>query len=80
MQSVGMSVRRVDAIAKVCGKAKYVDDIYERDMLHAKVFRSEVANGRVKKIDVSKAKALPGVETVVTLRGCSKHTFPPVTL
>ena len=76
MQIVGMSVRRVDAIAKVCGKAKYVDDFYESDMLHAKVFRSEVANGRVKRIDVSKAKALPGVEAVVTYEDVPKHTFP----
>ena len=30
---VGKSVSRVDAIAKVTGKAKYTDDFSERDML-----------------------------------------------
>jgi xanthine dehydrogenase molybdenum-binding subunit len=76
MQIVGKCVRRVDAIAKVRGQAKFVDDFYERDMLHAKVFRSQVANGRVRRIDVSKAKALPGVKTIVTYEDVPKHTFP----
>lgn len=74
--SVGKSFPRVDGMAKVTGKAQYVDDIYERNMLHAKVFRSTIANGRVKKIDVSKAKSLPGVEAVVTYEDVPKHTFP----
>jgi xanthine dehydrogenase molybdenum-binding subunit len=39
-----------------------VDDIYEKNMLHAKVFRSTIANGCVKNIDISKVKALPGIE------------------
>ncbi len=74
--SVGKSFPRVDGMVKVTGKAQYVDDIYERNMLHAKVFRSTIANGWVKKIDISKAKALPGVEAVVTYQDVPKHTFP----
>ncbi|WP_206812384.1 xanthine dehydrogenase molybdenum-binding subunit XdhA [Paradesulfitobacterium ferrireducens] len=63
---VGKSVQRVDAVAKVTGKAKYTDDFYERDMLVGKILRSPYAHAKVKKIDVSKAKALPGVEAVLT--------------
>jgi len=74
--SVGKSFPRVDGIAKVTGKAQYVDDIYEKNMLHAKVLRSTIANGWVKNIDVSKAKALPGVEAVVTYKDVPEHTFP----
>ncbi len=74
--SVGKSIPRVDGIVKVTGRAQYVDDIYEKNMLHAKVFRSTIANGWVKKIDVSKARALPGVEAVVTYADVPQHTFP----
>jgi xanthine dehydrogenase molybdenum-binding subunit len=76
MQSVGKDFPRIDGVAKVCGKAKYVDDFFEKDMLHAKIFRSTIANGWVKKIDVSKVKAMPGVEAVITFEDVPKHTFP----
>lgn len=76
MYSIGKSVPRVDGMAKVRGSAKYVDDFFERDMLSAKVFRSTIANGWVKKIDVEKAKVLPGVAAVVTFEDVPKHTFP----
>jgi xanthine dehydrogenase molybdenum-binding subunit len=76
MESVGKSIPRIDGIAKVCGKAKYVDDFFHADMLHAKIFRSTIANGWVKSIDVSKAKAMAGVEAVVTYEDVPKYKFP----
>ena len=63
---VGKSVNKVDAIAKVTGKAKYTDDFSERDMLVGKILHSPYAHALIKSIDVSKAKALPGVEAVLT--------------
>lgn len=74
--SVGESIPRLDGFAKVTGKAQYVDDMYEKHMLHAKVFRSTIANGWVKNLDVSKARALPGVTAVVTYQDVPAHTFP----
>lgn len=65
---VGKSVRRVDAVAKVTGKAKYTDDLSERNMLIGKILHSPYAHAIVKSIDVSKAKALPGVEAVLTYK------------
>jgi len=59
-------VTRKDAVAKVTGKAKYADDFFERDMLVGKVLRSPYAHAVIKNIDVSKARALPGVEAVIT--------------
>ena len=76
MQAIGKNVRRIDAVAKVRGQAKYVDDLTTKDVLVAKVFRSTIANGWVKRIDTSKAAALPGVEAVVTYEDVPKHTFP----
>ena len=79
---VGKSVRRVDAIAKVTGKANYTDDFFERDMLVGKILRSPYAHAVIKAIDVSKAEALPGVEAVLTYKdvpqikyGTSGHPY-----
>lgn len=63
---VGKREIRKDAVAKVTGRAKYADDFFERDMLVGKVLRSPYAHAIIKSIDVSKARALPGVEAVIT--------------
>ncbi|NIS88548.1 MAG: molybdopterin-dependent oxidoreductase, partial [Woeseiaceae bacterium] len=63
---VGASIPRVDAADKVTGRAKYTADIYLPNMIHGKLLGSPIAHGLIKKIDVSKAKALPGVLAVLT--------------
>lgn len=63
---VGTSVPRLDAVAKVTGRAKYADDYLERDMLIGKVLRSPYGHANIKSIDTSEAKALEGVEAVIT--------------
>ena len=73
---IGESVQRLDAVAKVTGKAKYADDFFERDMLYGKVLRSPYAHAIVKNIDISKAKAMPGVEAVITHKDLPKLKFP----
>ena len=44
---VGKSVSKVDAIAKVTGKAKYTDDFFERDMLVGKILHSQIGRAHV---------------------------------
>ncbi len=63
---IGRSVPRLEGRAKVTGRAEYVHNLRLPRMLHAKVFRSVVPHGRIKSIDVSAARALPGVHSVVT--------------
>ena len=64
---VGKSVPRVDAFEKVTGAAKYVDDMaFGPGLLYGKIVHSPVAHALIKKIDTSKALALPGVKAVVT--------------
>lgn len=63
---IGKSINRVDGYEKVTGQAKYAADFSEREMLVGKVLRSPYAHAIVKNIDVSQAKALPGVEAVLT--------------
>lgn len=65
-QVVGKPEKKVDAVKLVQGKPAFTADIEKRDMLVAKVLHSPHAHARIKKIDVSKAKALPGVAAVLT--------------
>ncbi len=73
--AIGKSVQRVDAVAKVTGRARYTDDFYIPGMLVAKYLRSTIAHGRVKRIDTSKAKRLAGVEAVYTYADVPQNKF-----
>jgi len=63
---VGHSQVRPDAIEKVTGEAIYTDDLEFDGMLVAKVRRAGVPHAIVKRLDISKAKALKGVAAVLT--------------
>src|SRR5712692_3050047 len=63
---VGRSLPRLEARAKVTGRAEYVHGMRLPGMLQGKIFRSTVAHGRIKRIDTSAAQKLPGVYRVVT--------------
>src|SRR5437870_5545206 len=69
---VGRSVPRLEGEAKVTGRAEYVHNLRLPGMLHGKIFRSTVAHGRIKRIDVSAARALPGVHRVITVDDVKK--------
>ena len=74
--AVGVSEKRVDAYEKVTGRAKYTDDLAEKNMLVAKVFRSTIANGVVKSIDTSEAEKIPGVVKIITCFDVPQYKFP----
>ncbi len=63
---IGRSLPRLEAREKVTGRAEYTHNLRLPGMLYGKVFRSTVAHGRIKSIDTSDAKAVPGVYRVVT--------------
>ncbi|HUF82650.1 MAG TPA: xanthine dehydrogenase family protein molybdopterin-binding subunit [Burkholderiales bacterium] len=63
---VGRSVPRLESWLKVTGRAEYVHNLRLPGMLYGKIFRSTVAHGRIRRIDVSAAQALGGVHRVVT--------------
>jgi CO/xanthine dehydrogenase Mo-binding subunit len=63
---VGRSLPRLEAREKVTGRAEYTHTMRLPGMLYGKIFRSTVAHGRIKSIDVSAAKKVPGVYRVVT--------------
>jgi hypothetical protein len=64
---VGRSVPRLEGRDKVTGRAEYTHTMRLPGMLLAKIFRSTVAHGRIKSIDTSAAKQVPGVLHVVTI-------------
>ena len=58
---------RIDVLEKVTGAAVYTDDLqFGNSLLFGRAKRSPHPHALIKKIDVSKAKALPGVKVVVT--------------
>ncbi len=66
LKQVGKPLRRVDALGKAVGATVYAGDFSMPNMLYAKVFRSPVPSARIVRLDVSKARALPGVACVLT--------------
>ncbi|HBY92917.1 MAG TPA: hypothetical protein DEP84_02970 [Chloroflexi bacterium] len=72
---VGKSVPVVDGVAKVTGQARYANDITLPGQLYAKTLRSPYPHARIVRIDTSKAKALPGVEAVLTADDMPPTTF-----
>jgi CO/xanthine dehydrogenase Mo-binding subunit len=63
---VGRSQPRLEAREKVTGRAEYTHNLRLPGMLFGKIFRSTVAHGRIRSIDTSAARAVPGVYRVVT--------------
>lgn len=63
---IGTSVKRQDLLDKVTGNAKYVGDMDMPGMLFGKIKRCNIAHANIKRIDTSKALALPGVKAVLT--------------
>ncbi|MEM9491810.1 MAG: xanthine dehydrogenase family protein molybdopterin-binding subunit, partial [Myxococcota bacterium] len=63
---LGREHRKVDAVDRMRGVARYADDIRLPGMLHGKIKRSPHAHARIAAIDTSRALAMPGVHAVVT--------------
>ncbi len=61
---IGKRITRLDGPLKSTGTAKYSFDVNRPGMLFAKVLRSPHAHARITSIDVSAAKAMPGVKAV----------------
>jgi aerobic carbon-monoxide dehydrogenase large subunit len=62
----GASIKRSEDPRILTGGGRYVDDIKLPEMLHAAFVRSPLAHARVLSVDVSAARALPGVVAAFT--------------
>ena len=65
---VGQNLRKVDGVKLVTGGAAFTDDIQIPGMLYGKILPSPHAHARIRRIDTTKARALPGVHAVLTYR------------
>src|SRR5437773_7533691 len=63
---VGRAMKRVEDPRLIKGLATYVDDIRLPGLLHAVILRSPHAHARIGRVDVSAARAIPGVVAVLT--------------
>jgi CO/xanthine dehydrogenase Mo-binding subunit len=64
--ALGSRLPRLEVREKVMGKAQYIADLYRPGMLHAALLGAPYAHARIKSYDVSAARAMPGVHTVLT--------------
>jgi CO/xanthine dehydrogenase Mo-binding subunit len=73
---IGRSMKRVEDPRLLTGHGSYVDDIHLPSMAHAAVLRSPHAHARIKSIDTSRAKSLPGVILVMTGTEAAEKSGP----
>ena len=64
---VGQKITRLEDDILLAGEANFIDDIKLDGMLHLAVVRSQLAHARIKSIDLSAAKELPGVAAVFVI-------------
>ena len=70
---IGHPLPKVDAWAKVTGETRFADDLVLPRMAYAKLLRAQHPHALIRRIDTTRAAALPGVYAVITGRD-----FPPV--
>jgi CO/xanthine dehydrogenase Mo-binding subunit len=66
LRQIGRSPVRHDVADKLTGAALYVSDMILPGMLYAQVKKSPHARAKIRRIDVSRAKRLPGVRAILT--------------
>jgi xanthine dehydrogenase molybdenum-binding subunit len=66
LKTVGKRVPKLDAVEKATGRALYIHDVKRPGMLHGKILYSRYPHARIARIDVSRARRLPGVRAVLT--------------
>src|SRR5438045_9183327 len=80
----GASIKRSEDPRILTGAGRYVDDIKLPGMLYAAFVRSPMAHARVLSVDVSAARALPGVVAALTgadveaMTGRGPHALMPL--
>src|SRR5947207_2104230 len=66
MHGIGERVRRTEDPGLLRGEGRYTDDLNEPEQAYAHIVRSPHAHGVLRKIDIEKAKSMPGVLAVYT--------------
>jgi aerobic carbon-monoxide dehydrogenase large subunit len=72
---MGHSVKRKEDPRFIRGKGTYVDDLQLPGILYLDIVRSPFAHAKLKKIDTSKALAIPGVLAVITGQDLAQYNL-----
>jgi CO/xanthine dehydrogenase Mo-binding subunit len=72
---VGKPLPRLDGGDTVSGRAAYTVDVLLPGMLYAKLFRSSLPHASIRRLDVSRARALAGVAAVLTAADVPRKRF-----
>ena len=75
MRNVGKGIQKKDAMSLVTGKPVYTDDLAPKDCLVVKVLHSPHAFAKIKSINTTIAKRIPGIEAVFTYEDVPKARF-----
>jgi len=65
---IGQAIRNVDSLEMITGKPLYGLDFYREGMLFAMIQRPQSFGMKLKSVDASAAKAMPGIVDVVTFK------------
>lgn len=65
---MGKSTTRIDSRAKVTGAARYSSDVQPDGWLYGMIFRSRWPAAHVTRVDIEKAKQIPGIKAAVVER------------
>ncbi len=70
-QAIGVRQPLIDGVEKVTGRARFTADLPATGALVGAILRSPVAHGTIRRLDVARARALPGVRAIVTGDECA---------
>jgi carbon-monoxide dehydrogenase large subunit len=73
---LGAPVKRREDLRFITGRGRYLDDITLPGMAHMAILRSPYAHARIRSIDRSAAKAMPGVLAVFTSADIPYNPLP----
>ncbi len=70
---VGRSVPRLEDIALLTGKGRFVDDMTKPGLLHAYFLRANIAHGLIRNFDTGAARTMPGVAAIYAAADIAPH-------
>src|SRR5919109_5501520 len=73
---IGQSVPRANAQRLLQGRGAFIDDLRFQRLAHVAYFRSPYAHARIRKLELSKARAAPGVIAVLDGRAVAEYCTP----
>ena len=75
---IGQSLPRLDGVEKAKGSFQYVSDHFPADCLKGKLLRSAIPHGRVRSLNLERARQAPGVHAVIGIGDSPGRRYNPI--